>query len=69
MSFNKLELESKEGQPLYPVTDVSLIENLKQTIIDMIYPIGSIYIGVADMNPDITFGGQWVKWGGGTSTC
>jgi hypothetical protein len=29
------------------------------------YPIGSIYIGVTNINPDVTFGGQWVKWGEG----
>lgn len=33
----------------------------KSKIIDFIYPIGSIYMNVNDVDPTIIFGGTWVK--------
>ena len=33
--------------------------NEKFSIIDLIYPIGSIYMSVNDVNPNVLFGGQW----------
>ena len=35
------------------------------TIFDMIYPVGSIYMSVNSVNPSTTFGGSWVSWGSG----
>jgi len=37
-----------------------LINNLKE-IIDIIYPIGSVYISVNSTNPQSLFGGTWVQ--------
>ena len=34
-------------------------------IVDMIYPIGSIYMSVNDVNPNILFGSQWERIGQG----
>ncbi len=35
-------------------------------ILDRVYPIGSIYMSVVDMNPSELFGfGEWEKWGEG----
>lgn len=33
--------------------------------VDMIYPIGSIYLSVNNTNPSKYFGGTWVSWGTG----
>lgn len=37
----------------------------KQQIVNMIYPVGSIYISVSSANPATLFGGTWVTWGAG----
>lgn len=37
----------------------------KTTLIDTIYPIGSIYMSVNDTNPSGFIGGTWVTWGSG----
>lgn len=38
--------------------------NIKE-IRDLIYPIGSIYISVNNVNPSTFFGGTWERWGTG----
>lgn len=34
-------------------------------VINIIYPIGSIYMSVNNTNPSALFGGTWVSWGSG----
>lgn len=34
-------------------------------VFDMVYPIGSIYLGVNNVNPSTLFGGTWVSFGVG----
>lgn len=34
------------------------------TLLD-VYPVGSIYMSVTDVNPSTLFGGTWVAWGSG----
>ena len=34
-------------------------------IVDIIYPVGSIYLSVNSVNPSTLFGGTWEAWGSG----
>ena len=36
-----------------------------KSIVDLIYPVGSIYMSVKNTNPATLFGGTWVAWGSG----
>lgn len=36
-----------------------------EDIVDTIYPIGSIYMSVNNVSPNILFGGEWISWGNG----
>ena len=33
--------------------------------VDLIYPVGSIYMSVNSTNPSVYFGGTWKQWGNG----
>lgn len=37
----------------------------KQALFDAIYPVGSIYMSVNNVNPGVLFGGTWEAWGQG----
>ena len=34
-------------------------------IVDLVYPVGSIYMSVSSSNPSTLFGGVWAAWGSG----
>ena len=38
---------------------------IAQDLFDIIYPIGSVYLTINDVNPQTLFGGTWVKCSGG----
>lgn len=37
----------------------------RQAIIDLVYPVGAIYMSVNSVNPGNLFGGTWTAWGQG----
>lgn len=37
----------------------------KESLLDLIYPVGAIYMSVNNVNPGTLFGGTWVAWGSG----
>ena len=49
-------------QPIYLVNGVPTVCS---NIVDLIYPVGSIYLSVNATNPGNIFGGTWVAWGQG----
>ena len=66
------ELNNKQDK-IIAGTGISMIDNtisvdlnsLKQQLLDMIYPIGSIYITIGNTNPSSTLGGTWNQIGEG----
>ena len=37
----------------------------EENIVDKVYPVGSIYLSVNNVNPGTLFGGTWTAWGSG----
>lgn len=52
----------KSKAEVYSKTE--MVEALRE-FFDQIYPVGTIYMSVVDMNPGAYFGGTWVSWGSG----
>lgn len=68
LNINKLEVDcitsnqnnfSLDEEGNLKVNSISL--NNTNTDIDLIYPIGSIYMNVSNVNPNTLFGGAWEK--------
>jgi len=38
---------------------------LKSELLNLVYPVGSIYASISSTNPGTLFGGTWVAWGAG----
>lgn len=38
---------------------------LKSELLNLVYPVGSIYMSISSTNPGTLFGGTWVAWGAG----
>lgn len=36
-----------------------------KTLLDFVYPIGSIYFSISSTNPGLLIGGTWTSWGAG----
>lgn len=44
---------------------ISTAKNESKSVVDIVYPIGSIYLSVSAVNPSRVLGGTWVTWGSG----
>jgi len=69
---NQQEKEEQELQDMYSkmlvATDGQFtggLTELKKLILDMSYPVGSIYISTVDTDPATTLGGEWEKYSQG----
>lgn len=59
-------IKDEDGNVISPITSTSTIfDSEGKNIFDLVYPIGSIYMSVNDVNPGTLFGGTWVAWGDG----
>ena len=38
---------------------------LPTKFLEVVYPVGSIYMNVNDIDPNKIFGGEWIRWGNG----
>ena len=56
-----LNLEATGGK--YDFLEAIRFNNI--SLLDWIYPVGSIYMSVKEGNPALLFGGTWVAWGAG----
>lgn len=43
---------------------ITLLENFKQTFLNTVYPVGSIYISMNETDPGALFGGTWERISG-----
>lgn len=67
--LNELPSASLNNNDVLPIVDVSDDETKKITagsIIDIIYPVGSIYMSVNNTSPAVLFGGTWQQIEGRT---
>lgn len=54
--------------PIHSINDKEISKNStwsSKQIVDMIYPIGSVYITVNNINPQTYLGGKWERWANG----
>jgi len=67
---NKFNLDEEGNLTVKTITTTE--QNVSETpeinteeILNKVYPIGSIYLSVNNVNPSTLFGGTWVTWGTG----
>ena len=44
---------------------INSLQDNKKELLDLIYPIGSIYMSVKNVSPESFLGGKWSVWGAG----
>lgn len=66
--YTTVESEGEFELPVHTINDSKISDDStwsSKKIIDAIYPIGSIYMSVNNVNPSELLGGTWVEWGAG----
>lgn len=58
---NRYDLDNTK---IYDYLD-SLVNNINKQMSEGMYPVGSIYMSVNNVNPSTFFGGTWIEWGAG----
>ena len=64
----KVDKESGKGLSTndYTTAEKNKLAGINASVVDLIYPVGSIYMSVSSTNPGTVFGrGTWVAWGSG----
>ena len=63
-------VDSTSTYDSYLVSEDGKLRKVEKTntineILDLVYPVGSIYMSVNSVNPSTIFGGTWERWGEG----
>lgn len=54
-----------ENKLTYLIQKLETVLVKKEDLLDLVYPVGSIYMSTDDTNPSNTLGGFWIRWGMG----
>ena len=55
------QMLSRSGTNLQPGVSAYLVNQMKTNLVNMLYPVGTIYMSMASTNPSSLFGGTWVQ--------
>lgn len=64
-TFTNLPKSSVAPTEIEHLVNKEYVDNQLSNLMNIIYPIGSIYMSATSDNPGVLFGGTWVEWGAG----
>lgn len=62
---NKAESSDNATNVKETIQNIEVATFFKQKILELVYPVGSIYISVNEVSPQSFVGGTWIRWGNG----